>query len=117
MSNIDAAHVLIRACLLSLGTTILDILVIFGQKLDCECQRSILVRVVVAKKRTNLAEAMGFDPATSRRYFRLSIPHPTDGCLGHAIFFAFTCGHGHMGVNDERQGAELEVIRCLFFVA
>src|SRR6516225_5633757 len=35
-----------------------------------------VVKQALEALRTSLAEAMGFDPATSRRHFRLSIPHP-----------------------------------------
>jgi DNA-binding transcriptional LysR family regulator len=35
-----------------------------------------VIKQALEALRTSLAEAMGFDPATSRRHFRLSIPHP-----------------------------------------
>jgi LysR family transcriptional activator for leuABCD operon len=35
-----------------------------------------VIKQALEALRTSLAEATGFDPATSRRYFRLCIPHP-----------------------------------------
>jgi LysR family transcriptional activator for leuABCD operon len=35
-----------------------------------------VIKQALEALRTSLAEATGFDPATSRRHFRLSIPHP-----------------------------------------